>query len=50
VLYLCELYKEFRMEDMFEWDENKNTLNKRKHNVGLPGIIPYWIEIYPGRP
>lgn len=35
----------------FEWDENKNTINKQKHKVSFETAIyvfedPYYIEMY----
>lgn len=34
----CSYFSEYNLEDRFEWDENKNNINKKKHKVSFECI------------
>ena len=40
--FSCNLFKQYNINDFFEWDENKNQKNKHKHQIGFERAV----EIY----
>ncbi len=41
---LCDFYVEFKIENKFEWDENKNRKNIEKHGVAFERIYDLYCD------
>jgi uncharacterized DUF497 family protein len=42
--YSCSYFKKFNQQEMFEWDQNKNELNMKKHGIGFERAIDIYND------
>src|SRR5690606_21420534 len=43
-LHSCTHYVKNDLRDRFEWDPNKNEVNKRKHGIGFERAIDIYMD------
>lgn len=42
--YSCEHYIEFKIADLFEWDDNKNRQNITKHGISFEAVYAIFFD------